>query len=376
MNDTSSCQKTAWSSMLKGASSRSRNRGRAANARWSGSTRSPAMPVFDPDASASDPSTTVSTHSKKGHSRMNIADINDAPADGPTRFGLHSVEGFGKTTLAAYFPAPVFIASENGFPRDLPFRPKRFPHPETWNDVRTAIASLTTDKHDRETLVVDTVDHVEPLLHRFLCQRDSGRKTEMNRSGNELISIEDYGFGKGYIAAEEEFRSLIADLDTLQRKRGMHIVLLMHSSPKKVNNLFGADFDKYEPKMHARISAIVKEWVENLFFGYFEVAAGKLGDEKKAKGVSTGRRLLGTRANALFDAKNRMNLPAEIELGQPEVLIPYLLGEHLADQAAPTSRSKSVAPRVTKQEPAPKTEKAPAKTNGKSNGKAEAKPED
>lgn len=298
---------------------------------------------------------------------MNIADIEIASASGPTRFGLHSVEGFGKTTLAAFFPAPVFLASERSFPRDLPFRPKKFPDLLAWPQAFEAVESLTVDKHDRQTLVVDTVDWLEPLIHRFVCGRDSGRKSEMNKGGHELISIEDYGYGKGYVAAHEEFRRFITALDRLQHERAMHVVLLMHSQVKKFENPSGLNFDRWEPKMHQRIARTCVEWVENLFFGFFEVEAGKLADEKRAKGVSTGRRLLGTRQNAMYDAKNRMNLPDVLELAQPEDMIPCLLGEHLEGAETPTKTSK----------PEPKTVETPrTETKAASKPKPEAKVEE
>jgi hypothetical protein len=292
---------------------------------------------------------------------MNVNDITTASQDGPTRLGIHSVEGFGKTTLAAHFPAPVFLASERFAPRDLAFRPKRFPHVTKWADVFAAVASLTNDQHDRETLVIDTVDWMEPLIHRFVCERDSGRKSELNKGGHELISIEDYGYGKGYVAAHEEFRLLVSALDMLQEKRAMHVVLLMHSQVKKFDNPSGVNFDRWEPKMHQRISRTVVEWCENVVFGYFEVEAGKLGDEKKAKGVSTGRRMLGTRQNALYDAKNRMGLDETIELAHPDDIIPLLLGEHIVVREREKTVASEPAPEAPKAEPAKEKKAEPAK---------------
>lgn len=302
---------------------------------------------------------------------MNVNEITESSAEGPTRLGIHSVEGFGKTTLAAYFPRPVFLAPEQFAPRDLPFRPKRFPTVTKWEHAFEAITSLTDDKHDRETLVIDTIDWLEPLIHRYICARDSGRKSELNKAGHELISIEDYGFGKGYVAASEEFRKLISALDLLQYKRGMHIVALMHSSVQKFDNPSGQSFDRWQPKMHYRISRITVEWCENVIFGHFEVLAGKLEErDKKAKGVHTGRRLIGTQQNALYDAKNRMNLPMIMELTEPEEMIPCLLGEHLAGAVTPTSQTREPAPSKLKppeekREPAPVAKPEPKREEPK-----------
>lgn len=251
---------------------------------------------------------------------------------GPTRLGIYSVEGYGKTTLLAHFPRPIFLCGENGIPRDLPFQVAMF-IPRTWQDVLGFVGELIDKPHDYLTLCGDTVDWLEPLIHRFICERDSGRQTEMNEKGRKLESIEDYGYGKGYIAAEEEFRKFISLLDFLQSRRGMHIAMAMHAHVKNFKNPGGADFDRYEPKAHTRIARVVVEWAENFLFGFFEMDAGKIGDEKKAKGVSSGKRILGTRQSAMYNAKNRIRLAPEIELLSPSDLIPILLGHHIAEAA-------------------------------------------
>ena len=121
---------------------------------------------------------------------MNVNDIDTISDHGPTRFGLHSVEGFGKTTLAAFFPAPVFIAKRRSFPRDLPFKPRSFPELTSWPQVFDAIESLRADKHDRQTVVIDTADELESLCHTYLCERDTGRKTAPLRQADDAILLD------------------------------------------------------------------------------------------------------------------------------------------------------------------------------------------
>lgn len=248
---------------------------------------------------------------------------------------MHSVEGLGKTTLLAHFPKVLIVGNERGVPRDLPFSVATMPI-NGWLDMFDTVASLRHDEHDFLTLGIDTVDWLEPHIHKFVCERDSGRKTEMNPRGEPLLSIEDYGFGKGYIVAEEEFRRLIYELDILQVERGMHVVMLMHSHVVNFKNPSGPDFDRWEPKCHKRISKVVVEWSENFLFGHFETSVGKIPEEQakkkdqaRPKGISTGRRLLGTRNNAMYDAKNRHAFPEIIELEDPKDLLPQLLGIHL-----------------------------------------------
>lgn len=258
-----------------------------------------------------------------------LSNVKQASFVGPTRFALHTVEGFGKTTLASFFPEALFVCGERGFPRDLGRAPN-YVEPKSWTDVLQLVDDLISQPHAYQSLVLDTMDWLEPLIWRFVCERDTNRKTEMNPKGSVLESIEDYGYGKGYIAAMDSMRSFLTKLDELQTKRGMHIVILMHSFVKPFHNPAGDNFDRWVPKMHERCARLVVEWCENVFFGYFEITTLKDDPkDKKAKGSSSGRRILGTRHNAMYDAKNRFNLPDTIELKNPAELMPYLLGKHI-----------------------------------------------
>ena len=275
---------------------------------------------------------------------MDLSNATPSRIDGPTRFAMHAVEGFGKTTIACHFPNPIIVGAENGIPRDLGFAVQTL-SPRSWFDVFDIAGSLMNDRHDYGTVVLDTVDWMEPLIHRFVTERDSERQTEMNPKGRKLLSIEDYGYGKGYLVAEEEFRKLITVLDELQAKRGMHVVMLMHSQVRTFKNPAGPDFDRYEPKCQQRISRVIVEWCENLLFGYFQVLSSKEPDDvarnektARAKGIGTGVRVVGARQTAMYDAKNRVSLPPEFELGENiGDLIPVLLGENVAqnDRRAP-----------------------------------------
>lgn len=290
---------------------------------------------------------------------MNVHNFTMSRNDGPARIGIHGPEGVGKTLLAAYFPAALFVGPERGIPRDLGFSVPEL-HPSNWNQMRSIVRSLISDEHDFQTLVIDTVDWIEPMIHEFVCERDSERKTEMNKSGHKLLSIEDYGYGRGYLCAEEEFRALIRDLDVLQHRRAMHVVLVMHSKVSTFKNPAGADFDRWTGKPQQRITDIVKEWVENLVFIHYRVDASKVSEDKernkaapdraRAKGVGGSDRVYGLRQCAVYDAKNRVGLPNEIENADPNELVTALLGGNLApnhEPIAPVMSRDRLQPRNT-----------------------------
>lgn len=238
--------------------------------------------------------------------RMSLKSITSGRQKRPLRIVLAGVEGVGKSSFAAAAPSPIFLACEEGTAHlDV----QRFPKPEKWTDVLEAIRTLETEPHEFKTLVVDTVDAAQPLLWAHICARDSSSKTP-------LKSVEDYGYGKGYEVALDEWRVFLAALDRL-RDRGMNIVLIAHSHIKPFKNPEGLDFDRYEIKLHHKAAGLVKEWSDCVLFANFETIAAQ--DRlKRVRGVSTGARFLYTTRTAAYDAKNRQNLPESLPLSWDE----------------------------------------------------------
>jgi hypothetical protein len=178
----------------------------------------------------------------------------------------------------------------------------RLPAPESWADVTEAVRTLTTERHDYRTLVVDTLDAIEPMLWRFICERD------------KQSSIESYGYGKGYVAALDEWRVFLALLEKLRRERGTGIVLIAHSMIRPFKNPEADDYDRYEMKLNAKAGGLLKEWSDAVLFAHYETYAVKDDKTGKAKGVSSGARVVHTQRTAAWDAKNRYSLPASLPL--------------------------------------------------------------
>jgi len=283
--------------------------------------------------------------------KMTLASVRGGVVEAPKRTLLYGVEGIGKTTFGASAPNPIFIGAEEGFGRlDV----KRFPQPENFEQVREAVQTLRMDAHGYETLVIDPLDWVEPMIWAFICQRDQEK------------NIESYGYGKGYTAALDQWRVLLADLERLRATKRMEIVLLAHSWIKPFKNPEGDDFDRYEMKINAKAGGLLKEWSDVVLFANHETFAAKDEKTKRVRGVSTGARLCYTNRTAAYDAKNRFDLPdqfpldwteyaAALKAGQPadplalaeeikrkahelggeiETQVSALLGQHLGNASA------------------------------------------
>lgn len=225
--------------------------------------------------------------------RMVLSAIKKSSNGLPEKIVLYGSEGWGKTTWSSKAENPIFISTEGGLKA---VTVDSFPEPKSWQDVFDAIDTLRIEKHDYKTLVIDTADWTEMLCQSFLLERDKKQ------------SIEDYGYGKGYVLSFEEWKKLLLPLDNLRSEKNMDIIFLAHSQIKTFNNPAGENWDKFEMKLDRRISALLKEWADCVLFGNYDVAVDIKKGQSKGKGYG-GDRVIYTTHSPAWDAKNRSSLP-------------------------------------------------------------------
>lgn len=237
-------------------------------------------------------------------SRMKLGSVVAGRLDVPLRTMLYGVEGIGKSTFGAQSPKPIFLCAESGTSQlDV----ARFPEPKSWSDVFDAVRELTDENHDYKTLVIDTLDWLEPLCWDRICERgDKGKRVE---------SIESFGYGRGFQMALDEWRLLIGALEKLIATKRTNVILLAHSQIRTFKNPEGDDYDRWELKLHAKAAGRLKEWCDDVLFAKYETfSTGK--DTRKA--VSDGARVVHTNRMAAWDAKNRNGLPDTMPLSWDE----------------------------------------------------------
>ena len=204
----------------------------------------------------------------------------------------------GKSTFAAMAPNAVGIITEEGLDNiDVP----SFPQAKSVGDVMQAIATLFTEPHDFTTVFVDSLDWLEPLILAKVCQ------------DNKVTNIEQIGFGKGYIFADDLWKQFFEGLDAL-RSKGMTIICIAHEQVTKVKNpSLSDDYDAYSLKLNKRATALVNEWADIIGFAQHEVftrqvdPANKL--NKDVKAISNGVRKLHLNPHPAYVAGNRYGIP-------------------------------------------------------------------
>jgi hypothetical protein len=226
-------------------------------------------------------------------------------SDAPYRVLIHGVPGVGKTTFAAAAPSAVFLGTEDGFGT---LEADRLPQPESWTDVLGYVRQLATEDHQWQTLVVDSIDWLEPIIWSHVCRI----------AGVESIKDVDGGYGSGYTAALDQWRLFVAELENVRRTKRMHVVLIAHSLVKSFKNPEGPDFDRWQMKLNEKAAGFLGEWCDVVAFANFETFVKTEGKKAtKGKGFGGERAMFLTRQPA-YDAKNRYNLPERLALNWDE----------------------------------------------------------
>lgn len=231
------------------------------------------------------------------------------------RIVAYAPEKFGKTTIGAFAPDPIILqVRDTGYQTLLnagvvPAVPAATP--ETWTDMMALLDVIAGNPQDRKTLVIDGMTGAERLCHEFVCETvyggDWGEQGFM-------------AYHKGYDLSIPEWLKFLAKLDAIQAK-GLNIVLLGHARTKEVKNPVGANYDRFEPDVHAKTWGPTARWADAILFGKFHTIVEQAKREKnksiaEAKGKAVGGidRVIFTSPCDAWVAGNRFGMDSEIWL--------------------------------------------------------------
>lgn len=232
---------------------------------------------------------------------ISLKDLKQTTAMTPPRLVIYGPEGIGKTTLASEFPNAVWIQVEDGTPSDLKL--DTFGHLTTFDQVMEAITSLYQEDHRYQTVVVDGLDKLEPLVWGKVCELNNWR------------SIESPGYGKGYKEADYVWRDFLEGLNALRRDKGMAYILLAHSDIDRFDDPQSASYSRYDLRLHDRANAAIKDEVDAILL-LKQDATVNLDDEgfgkKRARADGGGQRWIYAEGRPAFVAKNRYGMPPKL----------------------------------------------------------------
>jgi hypothetical protein len=251
----------------------------------------------------------------------------------PPKILFYGETGIGKTTFAASTPDPIFLFTEPGMGSlDV----ERFEVRKgdevlrSWEEVIECVWLLQNETHKYKTIVIDTVDSLEPLLHKYTCEK------------HNQPNIHSFGWTKGFDRAVDEARDLTTRLDALCNQKGMVVLILGHCTVEKFRNPQTESFDRWCPKVDKKLSDHLKGWADGVLFANFiqhTVSSDEGFNKKRTRGVGLGERIIYTEARPSYQAKNRWALPPEMPLN-PEngwAVIQQAIAEQHAQKSKKTA---------------------------------------
>jgi GTPase SAR1 family protein len=240
------------------------------------------------------------------------------------RVVIYGVESVGKSTFAAKFPKPLFLDVEGGTAHLDTNRSEI----DDAAALESAIRECQTASYD--TIIIDSIDWTERML------------VDQLLAEHKKKSVEDFGYGKGYVMAAEKMARLLSQLDLLI-DAGKNVVLIAHAQVRRAEppDLMAA-YDRYELKLEKKASPLVKEWADELWFFKFKTKTVE-SESGRSKGVGGKERIILTTHSAAYDAKTRSGLAEELPLVWESVA-------HLfADIVAPAAAAPAVAEQPAQQ---------------------------
>lgn len=218
----------------------------------------------------------------------------------PLAILLYGIHGIGKSTFALDAPNPIYVGSEENDELDV----HRMPKVQAWTDLVSQLNWLLTNDHEYKTLVIDTVDALEQVAQKEILKKAPGK----------TMATAFEGFGKAYIQMSDMFLAIRDNyIVPLREKKGMNIIILAHAEKNKHEDpMTGTSYDNYSTTMHKRVKPIFEDWVSAIFFATWELMKSETSSGKE-RAIGDGTRIIYTEERPSHIAKNRFDLPYQIE---------------------------------------------------------------
>lgn len=151
------------------------------------------------------------------------------PVDTPRNFFIWGPTMGGKSFLASQFPNPiVFNTDGNAEANTVPSVQIRNIKGVDGKITRSVvdqldklITALQTEKHTYETVVIDVIDDIVVMIEQYICDKE------------DVETIGDIPYGKGYAAFTNIFQQLVIELKSLP----MNVIYISRNASKTEGNI-------------------------------------------------------------------------------------------------------------------------------------------
>lgn len=220
----------------------------------------------------------------------------------PPRILVHGGAKLGKSTFAAAAPNPIFLRTEDGLNG---IDTSAFPLATSFMEVKDSLKALQTQPHEFKTVVIDSADWLEALIHEHIT------KTE-----NATMRTACGGYGHAFVTAANMFKDVIDSLDDLNKRLGMIVIVICHSTVTEMRNPEFESYDIATLKLHKAASAKLCEWADVIGYANRPLIVSKNSDgDYKAKNISANvmnELIVGSSATSV--SGNRYGMTGKIPL--------------------------------------------------------------
>lgn len=242
-----------------------------------------------------------------------LSKVSTSASQLPSRVFLYAREKWGKSSLFAFAPKPIFFMTRGETGLVELIAGGRVPptahfaydesDPPNWETLRAGVRELIREQHDYKTLIIDTANGAE-----ILCQ-DHVRNTQFK--GRQALFA---SYGKGNEACRPEWLALLQDLDELRAKRRMSVVMVAHTTVKKFDDPTQEEgYDKYRPACVDKLWDLTHKWADVICFGHFKAVTFEA-EGGKTKAKNEVQRVLCFDPSPVWDAGNRYGLTGQLNV--------------------------------------------------------------
>jgi phage nucleotide-binding protein len=256
---------------------------------------------------------------------INLSALSKPSNDRPIIATLFGEGGMGKTTLAAMFPDPVFIRTEDGTASLAGAdNVALFDVAQSPQDVFEQIEALATQDHAFKTVVIDSVTQFEKLCVRKILDDEPNVKCKNMAAAHG-------GYGKAFGILDGMHQDLREAAGYLASAKGMNVVFLAHATTEELELPDIDKYSRYTVTLHKnRQYDCSHHYTNNVdLVAFIRLKTNVRGTtEGKKRAISDGEREIICFPVASNVSKNRFGItepiPFNFETGNP--FAPYLKG--------------------------------------------------
>lgn len=219
--------------------------------------------------------------------------------------------GIGKTTLAAQAPGPIFLETERGLTNPELNNVQTFGLLPSFDDFMAAFKAVYEhhEKQGWKTLVIDSIDRLNPLIDRHVCKV------------NRWSSLEEGAYGKGKNLFREEWQKLLTKLIRLRDETSMNVVMLGHHAMTKVTPPDADSYTQYTLTLDEKVRQLVVADSDIVGFCTYptHTISRDEGFGKKSGRAVTQAPVIQLKETGAAVAKNRYNMPETVKMTWPDL---------------------------------------------------------